>query len=542
MPARSPLVVFVSAMRYRGWNAPSLCLAVVLIASAGFTSAADAPSWFDRQGPTPAAHQAFELLASAAADGLEPSDYGVEVLRASLASPGGGPETTADWAASLNAMLHTAVRRYVSDLRYGRVDPQQLGAKYSPVGGALAPDAVLHSAIADDQLPDLARRAAPRSAEYESLRQTLAAYRAMAGHPAWQQELPPLPSGKLAPGQAYGGVSRLTARLIVLADLPVGTLPPPRYEGSLVDGIKSFQERHGLTPDGVIGKETFEQLKVSPGARVGQLELALERLRWTPLQRQGRIIVVNVPEFMLHTYQMNDKGSEPGPVMRVIVGNARKTRTPLFDAEMRFVEFSPYWNVPPSISRGETLPRLRSDPGYFERQGFELVTSDGRVLGSLPEGGLDALAQGRMRIRQKPGARNALGDIKFAFPNADNIYLHHTPTAQLFKRDRRDFSHGCIRVEAPADLAEFVFAGEPEWTRQRIVQAMKRGKSATIRLNEEIPVVIAYGTATVRDGRVHFFPDIYGRDRALRDALQQRSATLRGKPFNTLSNDLKSAH
>jgi murein L,D-transpeptidase YcbB/YkuD len=176
--------------------------------------------------------------------------------------------------------------------------------------------------------------------------------------------------------------------------------------------------------------------------------------------------VVNVPEFMLHTYQMNDKVEANRDQRCVIVGNARKTRTPLFDAEMQPRRIQSVLERSRRRSaRGETLPRLRSDPGYFERQGFELVTSDGRVLGSLPEGGLDALAQGRMRIRQKPGARNALGDIKFVFPNADNIYLHHTPTAQLFKRDRRDFSHGCIRVEAPADLAEFVFAGEPEWTR-----------------------------------------------------------------------------
>ena len=148
------------------------------------------------------------------------------------------------------------------------------------------------------------------------------------------------------------------------------------------------------------------------------------------------------------------------------------------------------------------------------------------MVGGFSEANLDAVQRGQMRIRQRPGAKNALGDIKFVFPNPDNIYLHHTPTPQLFKKDRRDFSHGCIRVEEPVELAKFVLATEPEWTEDRIVQAMTKGRSATLRLREPFPVIIAYFTAVVRDGRVHFFPDIYGYDKILDDALRQRSAAL----------------
>ncbi|MGB8239940.1 MAG: L,D-transpeptidase family protein, partial [Azonexus sp.] len=212
--------------------------------------------------------------------------------------------------------------------------------------------------------------------------------------------------------------------------------------------------------------------------------------------------------------------------MNIIVGNARKTRTPIFAAEMQYVEFSPYWNVPPSIARGETLPKLRRDPAYFDQQGFEFIGSDGRAISSFSEAHLDAVQRGQMRIRQRPSARNALGDIKFVFPNRDNIYLHHTPTPQLFKRDRRDFSHGCIRVEEPLELAKFVLADDPEWTEERIVQAMTKGRSATLRLQEPFPVIIAYSTAAIRDGKVYFFPDIYGQDRILDDALRQRSRNL----------------
>ena len=271
------------------------------------------------------------------------------------------------------------------------------------------------------------------------------------------------------------------------------------------------------------------QLEVRPEARLRQIELALERWRWLPYREAQRRIVVNVPEFMLDAYAAAADSGKPALSMRVIVGNARKTRTPLFSGEMRFVEFSPYWNVPPSIAQSETLPRLRRDPGYLARQGFELVTSEGKVLTALSEGDLEAVARGQMRIRQRPGASNALGDIKFVFPNPDNIYLHHTATRQLFKRERRDFSHGCIRVEAPVELAKFVLAGEAEWTGERIVQAMRRGKSMTVRLGETLPVIISYSTAVVRDGRVHFVPDIYGYDAMLAEALQRRSAALQGE-------------
>ena len=376
--------------------------------------------------------------------------------------------------------------------------------------------------------------ATPLPQQDAELRGALARYRELSGNPAWQKNLPPIPDKKLTAGQPYAGIALLVQRLVLLGDLPADLPPVARYEGKVVDGIKSFQERHGLTPDGVIGKGTFEQLNVAPEARVRQLELALERLRSTPLPDAPRAVVVNIPEFRLRAYQISDGKAEVKAAMNVIVGNAQKTRTPLFEAEMRYVEFSPYWNVPPSIARGETLPKLRRDPAYFNHQGFEFVGSDGRVVEGFSEANLDAVQRGQMRIRQRPGAKNALGDIKFVFPNPDNIYLHHTPTPQLFKKDRRDFSHGCIRVEEPVELAKFVLADDPEWTEERIVQAMTKGRSATLRLREPFPVIIAYSTAVVRDGRVYFFPDIYGQDKVLDDTTRQRPVVLQSSNTGTI--------
>jgi len=327
---------------------------------------------------------------------------------------------------------------------------------------------------------------------------------------AWSETLPPPDkpgSRKLEPGKPWAGLALLIRRLAILGDLPADTETPPRYEGKVVDGIIAFQRRHGLDPDGVIGRETLAQLNIAPALRVRQIELNIERLKQLP--HVPRRLLVNVPEFVLRAFEQDEEKLR----MRIIVGNALKTRTTLFVADMRFIEFSPYWNVPPSIARKETIPKLRSDPAYFDDQGFEFYSRAGGIDSTLSEENLAAVLEGRMRIRQRPGPKNALGGIKFVFPNHDNIYLHHTPAVRLFDKARRDFSHGCIRVEEPLALAQFVLANQPEWDEERIKAAMAKGVSATLRLREDLPVVIAYLTALVGDdGRVRFFPDLYRLD------------------------------
>ena len=480
--------------------------------------AAAASPWFSGGAPTPLAHEALALLAGAPADGLDPVDYEAERLRAAL-DHAAAPEAQAAVAGELEA----ALRRFLRDINRGRVAPGEIGEHYDSDALLRAdPDGLLRQAIADGKLAGAVAAARPHVAEYDELRAALARYRTLATDPLWQRPLPPFAGSKLEPGQAWAGTADLTRRLVALGDLPAGTAPAASYTGAAVDGVKVFQSRHGLTPDGVIGKGTWEQLQVTPAGRVEQIELALERLRWTP--QPERAVVIYVPEFALRAWDARDGKRSVRARMNVIVGNAAKTRTPIFDAAMRYIEFSPFWNVPPSIARGETLPKLRRDPAYFDQQGFEFVTRDGRVVGGFSEANLEAVQAGAMRIRQRPGARNALGDIKFVFPNPDNIYLHHTPTPNLFKRDRRDFSHGCIRVEAPVELARFVLANAPEWNEERIVEAMTRGRSNTLRLDEELPVVITYRTAAVIDGKPHFFADIYRKDAALAASLQRRNS------------------
>ena len=497
---------------------------LALLVLAGAAHMASAAAFIEAGRPTLAAHQAVKVLSDAGAEGLLPQDYNAQRLAQAVNGANQGAPLDASTAAQLDSALTAALHRYLGDLHSGRVDPRQVHADFKIESlERIDPVAYLGTALDSPQLADALRAAAPRLPLYASLRDALVQYRGLAEHPAWAAPLPALPQRKLALGQAWSGLTQLTQRLTALGDLTEDTQPPATYDSSLQDAVKAFQKRHALAADGVLGKATLEQLAVTPAERVQQIALAMERLRWTPLHQAPRMIVVNIPEFVLRAYEWQDDKPSVQLTMSVIVGKSLKTRTPLFDEDMRFIEFSPYWNVPPSIARSETVPRLRRDPAYFQRQGFEFVASNGQVITALSSANLDAVLRGQMRIRQRPGPLNALGDIKFVFPNDSNIFLHHTPAPQLFQRERRDFSHGCIRVEGPVALAQFVLQGDLAWTPARIREAMARGKSSTIRLAEPLPVVIAYSTTIVKNGRVHFFADLYGNDQLLEQALRQHT-------------------
>lgn len=479
------------------------------------------PSWFERDRPGADALLALKTLVDAEAQGLNPEDYQVtEISQAFLRAARG--QTEPAMKARLDNQLTDALIRYLSDLHQGRLNPDILQHRFkTPPLSTFNPKSIIANARTADRLAQALNDAVPKVPMYESLRTTMNAYRAMGLPPAWQMALPPLPARSLKPGDSYTGLATLTARLVTLGDLPSSTIVPAYYEGELVDAIQRFQTRHGLDADGVVGPATLAQLEVTPPQRTRQMALTLERLRWTPLLYGARMIVVNIPEFVLRAYETQDNHVKLDLEMRIIVGRALNTRTPIFLEDMRFIEFSPYWNVPRSIARGETLPKLRRDPAYFTQQGFEFVSQDGTVGHTLSDAAIDAVQRGEWRIRQRPGPHNALGDIKFIFPNDQNIYLHHTPTPQLFSRTRRDFSHGCIRIESPVQLALFVLRGSPAWTETRINEAMKAGKSRTIKLEQPIPVLIAYSTAVVKNnGKVYFYPDIYQQDARLEQALR----------------------
>jgi len=292
-----------------------------------------------------------------------------------------------------------------------------------------------------------------------------------------------------------------------------------------VEGVKRFQTRHGLEADGKLGPRAITELNRPMSDRVEQLRLTLERWRWVPHNFAEPPIVVNIPEFLLRAY---DAQREPALNMRVVVGRAMRTQTPVLEEDMKYVIFWPYWNVPPSILRGEIIPKIAKDPAYLHKNNYEVVTYSGQVVtdGVVSDDVLAQLRAGKLMVRQKPGPKNALGLIKFIFPNDNNVYLHSTPSQSLFSRTRRDFSHGCIRVEDPKALAEWVLRNNPGWTRERIEAAFQAQKEQRVNLARTIPVLIVYGTAIVKeDGQVFFFDDIYGYDKALAKLFAQAYAS-----------------
>ncbi|HEY9279597.1 MAG TPA: L,D-transpeptidase family protein [Eoetvoesiella sp.] len=500
-----------------------LLIFVLLLATARASFGQSGQLWFEQGRPTTQAFQAVDILGAAHTEGLDPGDYGALALQVGIASAAKGQELAVPDAMALDRQLAAAMQQYLTDLHSGRVDPRQMHENFNvPRSEYFSAPEYLRAAIAENRLPQAVRQAAPRIDLYAGLRQVLAQYRSLEENAAWKTPLAAIPGKKLSVGDAYAGLGLLVQRLTILGDLPAGTVTPPVYEGAVVEGVRAFQQRHGLLNDGLVGAATFEALQVTPAQRVRQIELSLERLRWTPLLQGPRMIVVNIPEFVLRAYVVQDGKMDVQVTMKVIVGKALDTSTPLFDEDMRFIEFSPYWNIPASIARSETIPRLRRDPGYFQQEGLEFVSRQGGVIRTMSNENLNAAMRGELRIRQRPGPRNALGDIKFIFPNDQNIYLHHTPAPQLFDRYRRDFSHGCIRVEDPVSLAKFVLYDEPQWSEARIRSAMASGTSRTIRLQQPIPVLIAYSTVVPKDDKVYFFPDLYEHDALLDKALSRR--------------------
>jgi L,D-transpeptidase YcbB len=326
------------------------------------------------------------------------------------------------------------------------------------------------------------------------------------------------------PGDHYADTPRLIRLLSRIGDLPAGRPDDSElYEGDVVTAVKRFQSRHGLEPDGRIDTTTFEQLNTPLRARVRQLELALERWRRRPYDAARPAIVLNVPEFRLRAFGgTNAAGHDPELEMKVVVGEAPDHKSPILRSQLETVIFLPYWNVPASIQLVELLTEIKQDRSWVSANHFEMVTRKGEVAGDgrVSDDMLSELGTGKLQLRQKPGPKNTLGLVKFVFPNEYGVYMHDTSARWLFDRERRDLSHGCIRVEKPEDLADWVLRGQSGWSRDRVAEAMQGTESISVKVKRPIQVVLMYATAVVMsNGEVHFFRDIYCEDQALEKEL-----------------------
>jgi L,D-transpeptidase YcbB len=479
--------------------------------------------WSRADTATPQAVALVRVLQSAGSYGLRPEDYQAATLGADLAALASRGATDPEWR-RLDVALTSAALDLVQHLHYGRIEPHAAGFDM-PRRESFDAAAIVEQLAATDDPAAVLAAIEPRYLHYRLLRQSLARFRELAAAPALPP-LPPLPRKSVKPGELYPGAPALREWLAATGDLPRGAaaLTEPRLDEGLVSALKRFQNLHGLAEDGALGAATMTALRVPFAQRVRQIELTLERWRWVPPLRPPTLIV-NIPAFRLFLIRA-PVDDEAGMLrMNVIVGRQYpQLHTPVFTADMTSVLFRPYWDVPPSIVRRELLADLRKDPRYLETHDMELV-GNGAAESATPLTGtpetLAALVAGRVRLRQRPGADNALGLIKFDLPNRYDVYLHSTPAQRLFDEPRRAFSHGCIRVSDPVALATEVLHGAPgEWTPQSIRAAMDGETTFRVKLAHPVHVLILYGTAVAtEDGAVHFYDDIYGQDRRLESLL-----------------------
>jgi murein L,D-transpeptidase YcbB/YkuD len=460
----------------------------------------------------PRAGDLITWLRNAAEDGLDPAAYPAEQLDRLAAAVG---ETNSRGRAIVELHFSAAFLQFASDLQVGRFLPHKVDPDFFQEGRSIDQLGALTLLSISDSLDRFFIQWQPQAPEYADLRAALADYRALAGAGGW----PTVPLGdSLKPGMSDQRVPALRTRLAV-TDGADPVAPPGGelvYDDALVAVVKAFQARHGLDVDGVVGKGTVGALNVPVETRVRDIVLSMERWRWMPPDLGRNHLIVNIAGFELRRFA-NGRLEER---MNVVVGRPYN-KTPVFSDAIRYLEFNPYWNVPTGIAVKEELPKLKTNPAARAAAGFEAVRGD--TVYPLTAINWSQYGPGNFpfQLRQRPGPNNALGRVKFMFPNQFDVYLHDTPARSLFDKAERAFSHGCIRLARPLDLAVQVLAvgGVPGWDMARINAVVATQKRTVVNLAEPLPVHITYFTAWVDRGIPNFRADIYGQDEKLNAAL-----------------------
>jgi len=476
------------------------------------------PLWV---GIRPVPERTRELIANlcdAEREGLRPADYRlgelrrtVERLRPSLNKQ--RPEAFA----VLDLELTRRFLDYGADLLAGRLDPKAVASEWYIRARRWSIEGTLRGAAQAGEFQGMVAPLRPNLPGYAELVKALAGYREILGHGGW----PEVPGrSRLRRGDQGARVAVLRRRLRITGDLAGSEGSKPVYNRGVAKAVARFQSRHGIPGDGIVGAATLAALNVPVQVRIRQIQLSLERYRWLPAEFGPRYIYVNIPDYELYGYD----GGKPVLKMRVVVGDEYGKATPVFADSMTFVVFRPYWYVPQRILVREILPRIRKKRSYLVRHQFEVVDAKRESLVLNPRSiNWSRVDPTKVRVRQRGGSpTNPLGLVKFMFPNQFAVYLHDTPTRKLFNRPKRTLSHGCVWVEKPVELADYVLAGQDDWNEKKIREAMETEHSAgeggsadgpTVTLEQPLPVYIVYLTAFVQDGSLNFRRDPYGRDR-----------------------------
>ena len=479
-------------------------------------------AWTRDGVPTATATAFIQQFQDAATKGLIPEDYDAPRWADRVKALN---DKSADAISLFDVAMTVNVMRYISDLRIGRVNPSHFNFEI-PVQDKkydLAEFVSDHVVDATD-VPGLITGVEPDSDDYRKTEQALAHYLDLVKQQE-QAGADPLPTvaKAVSVGETYPAADALLARLKLegdaAEDVTLNSSSSSVFNSALSATVKSYQHRHGITEDGKLTSQTIKSLNVPMTFRVAQLQDSLERWRWLPEPYLHARLMVNLPEFVLRGYDPDHKLDF---TMRVVVGQVMgQHETPVFTHMMKYLVFRPYWNVPVDIARKELVPHMAVNHGYLASKNFEVTNNKGVVETDYT---VRQVSQGAVMVREKPGPKNSLGLVKFMFPNQYDIYLHSTPAVSLFERTRRDFSHGCIRVQKPVDLAVWVLQSQGgEWDTEKVEAAMNSGPdNKTVSLKTPLPIVIFYLSATVgEEGQVNFFDDIYGYDAEMQKVFEK---------------------
>jgi murein L,D-transpeptidase YcbB/YkuD len=478
------------------------------------------PIWSHNSEVLPQAHTLMSMIKGSENEGLQPSDYHMEEINISLNEIQNSKDSlNSQMLAKFDLLLTDALILYVSHLINGRIDPEGVDFSWLKSHNKVDFTKILSLSHDSNQFQDAISNY--QNPLYIRLRKALIKYKIIEANGGWPS-IPPGP--KIEKGQSGERVNLLRKRLIISGDLDAESTDKfDTYDKILENAVRKFQRRHGLAEDGIVGPDTLTELNVPVEKRIEQIKINMERYRWLPQNIGPRYIQVNIPSFHLDVIQ----NGKTVLAMPVVVGKPY-WNTPLFSANMTYIILNPYWNIPRSIALEETLPKIHADPEYLSKRNI-------RVLQGWTDGSTEVDPSTidwsqvnnnnlKYRFRQNPGPSNPLGHIKFMLPNHYNVYLHDTSQKNLFRKQRRDFSHGCIRIENPLGLAEYVLSGEPGWTKERIESEIRKGKSQSIVLPDPTPVFLVYFTAWVDDQEeIQFRHDVYGRDEALYQSLRRTS-------------------
>lgn len=475
------------------------------------------PVWVGDDGPNRLLRDLIGAIRDAAKEALEPDDYHLSDLELLLSETAAGAADAR--AVDLELLATDAFLLLGSHLLSGRTDPETRDPMWITTRreGDLAQ--VLSRAVESGDIAGTLRSLTPAHPGYPRLQRALATYRRIRDTGGW---VTVSDGPKLEPSVQGPRVIQLRERLAAEGFSAEATgAERSLFDAALHDAVIAYQELRGLDTDGVVGPKTLQSLNVPADERVRQIAVNLERWRWLPQDLGDRYVLVNIADFRLFVVA----GTDTLLAMKVIAGRDYR-QTPVFSAEMTYLVLSPYWTVPPTIAAKDVLPAARKDPGYFARQNMKIFLGWGADAHEVDPFTVDwgAVRPGNnaYRFRQEPGRTNALGLVKFMFPNKFKVYLHDTPTKDLFGKAERAFSSGCIRIEEPFELAEYLLRGDARWSPEAIRKAAESGREQTVPLPGSIPVHLLYWTAWVdRDERVHFRRDIYNRDGVVWEALRE---------------------